>query len=42
MILLPQGAAAPSGWTYLGTFQQTLSKGPGPAVKVTLDMYRKP
>ena len=42
MIMVPQGAAAPAGWIYIGTFQQTLSKGPGPAVKVTLDMYRKP
>jgi hypothetical protein len=41
MILLPQGAAAPSGWSYVGTFQQTLSRGAGPAVKVTLDLYRK-
>jgi len=41
MILLPQGTAAPAGWSYAGTFQQTLTHGPGPAVKVTLDMYRK-
>jgi hypothetical protein len=41
MILLPQGSAAPSGWSYIGSFQQTLSRGAGPAVKVTLDMYRK-
>ena len=41
MILLPQGNPPPAGWTYVGTFQQTLTHGPGPAVKVTLDMYRK-
>jgi hypothetical protein len=42
MILLPQGAAAPPGWLYVGSFQQTLSRGPGPAVRVMLDLYRKP
>ena len=34
MILLPQGTAAPAGWILIGSFQQTLSRGPGPAVKV--------
>jgi hypothetical protein len=42
MILLPQGVAAPGGWIYVGSFQQTLSRGSGPAVRVMLDMHRKP
>lgn len=41
MILLPQGTVPPSGWVYVGSFQQVLSRGSGPAVRVTLDMYRK-
>jgi hypothetical protein len=41
MIMLNQGATAPAGWVYQGTFQQTLSKGPGPAVKIAMDVYRK-
>jgi hypothetical protein len=42
MIMLPQGTAAPTGWSYVGSFQQTLSRGSGPAVRVMLDLYRKP
>ena len=41
MILLPQGTTAPNGWLYVGSFQQTLSRGSGPAVRVLLDMYQK-
>ena len=41
VIMLPQGAAPPSGWILIGSFQQTLSRGSGPAVRVLLDMYRK-
>ena len=41
LIHVVKGSPAPQGFEYVGTFRQTLPGGPGPAVHVDIDVYRK-
>lgn len=41
MIMLPQGTPAPAGWIYVGSSQEVLTRGAGPAVRLMVDVYRK-
>ncbi len=46
LMFLPQGTAAPAGWTLIGTFTQQLStgtngRGGGPPQFLVVNVYRK-